>query len=98
MGIKNRIIHSSVHRFILWIVMWSRKAPHMHNYPSRLDESNVKVFYLNSRKILNQVKNICLILFAFISIQMVRIGLGGGKFIRMVVPTHCIDRSIYPNY
>lgn len=61
----------------LWIVMWLlEKAPYMHNYPSRLDESNVKAFYLNSRKILNQVKNICLILFAFISIQMVRIGLG----------------------
>ncbi len=62
----------------LWIVMGGllEKAPHMHNYPSRLNESNVKAFYLNSRKILNQVKNICLILFAFISIQMVRIGLG----------------------
>ena len=61
----------------LWIVMGLlEKAPHMHNYPSRLNESNVKAFYLNSRKILNQVKNICLILFAFISIQMVRIGLG----------------------
>lgn len=61
----------------LWIVMGLlEKAPHMHNYPARLNESNVKAFYLNSRKILNQVKNICLILFAFISIQMVRIGLG----------------------
>lgn len=61
----------------LWIVMGLlEKAPHMHNYPSRLNESNVKAFYMNSRKILNQVKNICLILFAFISFQMVRIGLG----------------------
>ncbi|WP_312123925.1 DUF1648 domain-containing protein [Lysinibacillus boronitolerans] len=61
----------------LWIVMGLlEKAPHMHNYPSRLNESNVTAFYLNSRKILNQVKNICLIIFAFISIQMVRIGLG----------------------
>lgn len=61
----------------LWIVMGLlEKAPNMHNYPSRLNESNVTAFYLNSRKILNQVKNICLIIFAFISIQMVRIGLG----------------------
>jgi len=61
----------------LWMLMGLlEKVPHMHNYPSRLDESNVEAFYLNSRKILNQVKNICLILFAFISVQMVRIGLG----------------------
>ena len=25
------------------------KAPHMHNYPARLNESNVKAFYLNSK-------------------------------------------------
>lgn len=61
----------------LWMLMGLlEKVPHMHNYPSRLDESNVEAFYLNSRKILNEVKNICLILFAFISVQMVRIGLG----------------------
>ncbi|WDU79239.1 MULTISPECIES: DUF1648 domain-containing protein [Lysinibacillus] len=61
----------------LWMLMGLlEKVPHMHNYPSRLNESNVKAFYLNSRKILNEVKNICIILFAFISIQMVRIGLG----------------------
>lgn len=60
----------------LWIVLGLlEKAPHMHNYPARLNESNVRAFYLNSRKILNEVKNLCLILFAFISIQMVRIGL-----------------------
>lgn len=61
----------------LWIVMGLlERAPHMHNYPARLNENNVEAFYLNSRKILNEVKNLCLIFFAFISFQMVRIGLG----------------------
>ncbi|MGE6514926.1 DUF1648 domain-containing protein [Lysinibacillus sphaericus] len=60
----------------LWVLMGLlEKAPHMHNYPARLNESNVEQFYLNSRKILNEVKNFCLILFAFISFQMVRIAL-----------------------
>lgn len=61
----------------LWILMsLLEKAPHMYNYPARLNENNVEVFYLSSRKVLNEVKNYCLILFAIISIQMVRIALG----------------------
>ncbi|MEK5233720.1 DUF1648 domain-containing protein [Lysinibacillus sp. FSL K6-0232] len=61
----------------LWLFMTLlEKVPHMHNYPARLNEKNVKAFYINSRKILNEVKNLCLILFAFISFQMVQIGLG----------------------
>lgn len=61
----------------LWILMGLlEKAPHMHNYPARLNESNVEAFYLNSRKLLNEIKNLCLILFAIISFQIVRIALG----------------------
>ena len=61
----------------LWILMGLlEKAPHMHNYPARLNESNVEAFYLNSRKLLNEIKNLCLILFAIISVQIVRIALG----------------------
>jgi len=75
---------SKVELFILpfiGIFLWGllealEKAPHMHNYPARLNESNVEAFYLNSRKTLNEVKNFCLILFAVISYQMVRIALG----------------------
>lgn len=60
----------------LWILLGLlEKAPHMHNYPARLNESNVEAFYLNSRKVLNETKNLCLILFAAISFQMVRIAL-----------------------
>ena len=61
----------------LWVLLsLLEKAPHMHNYPARLNENNVKVFYLNSRKTLNEIKNLCLIIFAVISFQMVRIAIG----------------------
>lgn len=64
----------------LWILLGLlEKAPHMYNYPPRLNENNVEAFYLNSRKILNEVKNYCLILFAIISFQMVRIALGDAQ-------------------
>ncbi|MFB7156520.1 DUF1648 domain-containing protein [Lysinibacillus sp. NPDC056232] len=61
----------------LWIFLgFLERVPHTHNYPARLNESNVEAFYLNSRKILNEIKNLCLILFAAISFQMVRIAIG----------------------
>ncbi|MEQ6354719.1 DUF1648 domain-containing protein [Lysinibacillus sp. M3] len=61
----------------LWIFLgFLEKVPHTHNYPARLNESNVEAFYLNSRKGLNETKNLCLILFAAISFQMIRIALG----------------------
>jgi len=61
----------------LWVLLsLLEKAPHMHNYPARLNENNVKAFYLNSRKTLNEIKNLCLIIFAVISFQMVRIAIG----------------------
>lgn len=60
-----------------WIVLEVlERKPHIHNYPARLNESNVEAFYRSSRKLLNIVKNTCLIIFAFISIQTVRIGQG----------------------
>src|SRR5690554_3498 len=42
------------------------KFPQVHNYPKRFNESNAEEFYLNSRKLLNVVKNMTLIIFAFI--------------------------------
>lgn len=54
------------------------KYPHVHNYPERLNESNAPQFYLNSRKLLNQIKNICLLLFSFIIFETVLIAKGWG--------------------
>lgn len=76
-GSKIEIIILPFIGIFLWILLGLlEKAPHMHNYPARLNESNVEAFYLNSRKGLNETKNLCLILFAAISFQMVRIALG----------------------
>lgn len=59
---------------VVWGMMhWLEKKPHVHNYPARLNEHNVEAFYLNSRLMLNMTKNSCLLLFAFIQIQMIRI-------------------------
>ncbi|MFJ7408335.1 MULTISPECIES: DUF1648 domain-containing protein [unclassified Lysinibacillus] len=61
----------------LWIFLGLlEKVPYMHNYPSRLNESNVEAFYLNSRKLCNEIKNFCLILFAVISCEIVLVALG----------------------
>ena len=55
------------------------KYPESHNYPERLNKENAKEFYLISRKLVNQLKNICLIIFAFILIESVSITLGMGN-------------------
>ncbi|MBM7607185.1 putative membrane protein [Lysinibacillus composti] len=62
--------------FLFVLLSLLEKAPHMHNYPKRLNESNVEQFYLASRKMLNMIKNICLLLFTFLTIQIVRVSLG----------------------
>lgn len=51
--------------FILLIMQTIERFPEVHNYPKRLNELNAKKFYLTSRKMINQVKNVCLLLFAF---------------------------------
>ncbi|WP_080848230.1 DUF1648 domain-containing protein [Cytobacillus gottheilii] len=51
------------------------KFPEVHNYPERLNENNAKAFYLVSRKLLNQIKNICLMIFAFILFESASIAL-----------------------
>src|SRR5699024_10167296 len=38
--------------------------PEVHNYPKRFKPSNAKQFYLTSRKLINHLKNSCLIIFA----------------------------------
>jgi uncharacterized membrane protein len=76
-GSKNEVFILPGIGIFLWIFLGLlEKAPYMHNYPSRLNESNVKAFYLNSRKLCNEIKNFCLILFAVISCEIVLVALG----------------------
>ncbi|MFF2448832.1 DUF1648 domain-containing protein [Neobacillus sp. NPDC058068] len=67
--------------FIALLMGILEKFPEIHNYPQRLNESNAEQFYLQSRKIVNQLKNICLILFSLILVESISIPLGwGGGF------------------
>lgn len=62
--------------FILLLIQTLEKFPEVHNYPKRFNKSNARQFYLNSRKLINQIKNICLIIFAFLLVESVSIALG----------------------
>lgn len=73
------LILPGVGLFIILLMQTLEKFPETHNYPSRLNESNAEQFYLNSRKLLNQLKNICLIIFSFILLESVSIVLGWSK-------------------
>lgn len=64
--------------------------PEMHNYPKRFNESNAKQFYLNSRQMINQLKNMILIVFSLILYESVSIALEwsdgfGGLFLPIVL-------------
>ena len=61
--------------FILLLMIFLERHPEMHNYPARFNESNAKQFYLVSRKILNQTKNICLVIFSLLLFETVSIAL-----------------------
>ncbi|WP_449443530.1 DUF1648 domain-containing protein [Ureibacillus acetophenoni] len=76
--------------FIFVLMTLFEKAPHMHNYPKRLNESNVKQFYLNSRLMLNMTKNVCLVIFALLIVQIIRVAKGeidslGGWFLPVFI-------------
>ncbi|MDQ0214446.1 putative membrane protein [Oikeobacillus pervagus] len=70
------IILPSVGLCTLLFMQVFEKFPEVHNYPKRFNESNAEQFYLHSRKMLNQLKNICLIIFALILFESVTIALG----------------------
>lgn len=76
--------------FIFVLMTLFEKAPHMHNYPKRLNESNVEQFYLNSRMMLNMTKNSCLIIFGILIVQIIRVAKGeiqslGGWFLPIFI-------------
>ena len=50
--------------------------PEIHNYPKRFNEVNAKQFYLNSRQLINRLKNITLIVFSLIMYESIAIALG----------------------
>ena len=62
--------------FIAMMMQVFERYPEWHNYPKRFSESNASQFYLHSRKLINQMKNICLVIFAVILLESVSISLG----------------------
>lgn len=69
------VILPGIGTFILILMTFLEKHPEWHNYPARLNESNAKQFYLYSRKMLNQMKNICLGIFAILLLESVSIAM-----------------------
>jgi uncharacterized membrane protein len=51
------------------------KYPEVHNYPQRFNESNAATFYLLSRKLVNQLKNMCLMIFSLVLVESISIAL-----------------------
>ncbi|SOC36074.1 DUF1648 domain-containing protein [Ureibacillus acetophenoni] len=81
--------------FIFTLMTFFEKAPHMHNYPKRLNESNVEQFYLNSRMILNMTKNSCLIIFGLLIVQVIRVAKGEIESLGGWVSSNVPFTSIY---
>lgn len=52
------------------------KFPQVYNYPQKFNPSNAEQFYLINRKLLNQLKNIGLIIFAYLLYESVTNALG----------------------
>lgn len=72
-GSKGELLILPIIGFFLWGFMTIfERFPHVHNYPARMNETNVRAFYLGSRKLLNSLKNICLIAFSYIIFQQIR--------------------------
>ncbi|MEH7111634.1 DUF1648 domain-containing protein [Neobacillus niacini] len=64
--------------FIAVLMQVLEKFPESHNYPERLNQENAKEFYLISRKMINLLKNICLITFTLLLFESVSIAIGWG--------------------
>lgn len=73
------VILPFVSLFSLILLQAFELFPEMHNYPKRLNDSNAPQFYLVSRQLLNQVKNITLLMFAVLQIQSISIALEWGE-------------------
>lgn len=62
--------------FMIIFMHFVWKYPHLHNYPKRLNDSNRKAFYLQSRQFINQLKNIILICLSLMLNEMINSALG----------------------
>lgn len=76
-GSKYELLILPVIAIVLTLIMeLIERYPHVHNYPERLCETNVHAFYLNSRQMLNYMKNIVNMLFALLVYESISISFG----------------------
>ncbi|RDW16480.1 hypothetical protein CWR48_16485 [Oceanobacillus arenosus] len=73
------LILPAIGAFLMLLMQVIERFPETHNYPERLNSENLGRFYLNSRMMINQIKNIFLIIFAYIAFESISIALGWGK-------------------
>jgi hypothetical protein len=73
---KELLVLPDIGLFILILMQVLEKFPEAHNYPERFNSFNADAFYRHSRKLVNQLKNICLVLFSFILFESSFIALG----------------------
>ncbi|MFD2630007.1 DUF1648 domain-containing protein [Oceanobacillus kapialis] len=72
------------------------RFPESHNYPERLNEENAAAFYRNSRNMINQIKNVCFIIFAFILVESITIAQGWGQGMGAWVLPVLVGSSLIP--
>ena len=70
------IILPLIGTFTILLTEFFERNPQFHNYPSRLTEENAEQFYLNSRKLLNQMKNIMSLMFAYLIVEIILVSEG----------------------
>src|SRR5699024_5170034 len=70
------IILPSTSFFILIFLSIFEKFTEWHNYPKRINDTNDKSFYLTSRKLVNQIKNIIVIVFSLFLYNSIALGMG----------------------
>lgn len=61
----------SIGMFIFLTIL--ERYPQAYNYPARLNEQNAEAFYRNARKMLNYIKNIIAILFAYVTYEILNL-------------------------
>lgn len=65
-GSKSELIpFPIIELFIFGLLTALERYPQAYNYPSRLNETNAAAFYKNARQVLNYIKNLVALLFAY---------------------------------
>ncbi|WP_404407287.1 DUF1648 domain-containing protein [Jeotgalibacillus malaysiensis] len=67
---------------VIGFVMWGgltalERVPHTYNYLGKITEENAEKQYLNGVLMMNVIKNLCVLLFAYITYELTLIGTGG---------------------